>query len=159
MIKCQYPGEPGVDVCGCPTCPPPPDAGRDAGKLACVDLDECACFQANGCGVVSEACYCPFPQCSSSGACVCGGGKFIGCAPVALTNCTAAKARVAALCPEFSGSPFDTLCAPSDTGCVTKCLNQVTACGDMSCYTCRDCKCKADPFMTCLDQCTRALAQ
>jgi len=68
-------------ACGCPTCEPV-DAGTstDVGKLDCVGLDECSCAATNGCSVIAEACYCPFPKCNQNGACICGGGKFIGCA-------------------------------------------------------------------------------
>jgi hypothetical protein len=143
--------------CGCPTCEPV-DAGVDTGKLACVGLDECACLASNSCAVVSDACYCPFPQCGA-GACDCGGGKFIGCAPAGLDTCAAAKSRVASMCPTLKGATFDGLCQQTDTACVTKCLNDVTACGEVGCSFCEACDCFTDPFMKCVSTCRNALKQ
>jgi Tfp pilus assembly protein PilX len=106
-----------------------------------------------------EACYCPFPQCGS-GACICGGGKFIGCAPVALATCAAATARVAALCPELVGTRFDNFCTSTsdNSGCVTKCLNQVTACGDLVCSSALACDRATDLYTMCMGACKSALA-
>lgn len=144
-------------ACGCPTCEPS-DAGVDSGKLACVGLDECACMASDSCSVVSDACYCPFPQCGS-GACVCGGGKFLGCVPAGLNTCAAAKARVASLCPTLKGPTFDGLCQQTDAACITKCLDDVTACSDVSCSFCEACDCVSDPFARCVSTCKSALKQ
>jgi hypothetical protein len=142
------------DPCACPICAPV-DAGTkaDGAKLACVDLDECACGAANGCSIISEACYCPFPQCGS-GACICGGGRFIGCAPVELSTCGNAKARVGALCPNIKSTVFDNLCSQTNSACITKCLNEVTSCSDVSCAFCDYCDCATDRFLTCVGKCT-----
>ena len=142
--------------CGCPICAPG-DAAGETQQVACVGLDECACFTASGCSVIANACYCPFPQCSPNGACVCGGGQFIGCAPTNLTTCTAAKARVAALCPQLHGATFDNLCTQSETACVAKCLNDVGACGEVGCAFCEACDCAGDAFSTCVGKCRSAL--
>jgi hypothetical protein len=108
---------------------------------------------ANGCGVLAESCYCPFPQCGS-GACVCGGGRFIGCAPVSLSTCADAKARIADLCPSIEGATFDNLCAQTNTACITKCLNDVTSCSEVFCTFCDDCDCATDDFLICVGKCT-----
>jgi len=141
--------------CGCSTCEPV-DAGTDTGKLDCVDLDECGCMASDSCTVISDACYCPFPQCGS-GSCVCGGGKFIGCAPVALDTCAAAKSRVASMCPTLKGATFDGLCQQTDSACNTECLNKVTTCGEASCTFCEACDCEGDAFMGCVLSCKNAL--
>jgi hypothetical protein len=160
-VKCAAGTVPSSDPCGCPTCALV-DAGTetkaDATKLACVDLDECSCMAANGCGPIGETCYCPFPQCGS-GACKCGGGKFIGCAPVDLTACANAEARVGNLCPQLAGATFDNLCNQTDTACITKCLNDVTSCADVFCTFCEACDCATDNFLTCVGKCSSGLAQ
>jgi hypothetical protein len=143
------------DPCGCPVCGP---LGTDAGRSDCAGLDECSCRQVNGCGVIAETCYCPYPKCGPNGACICGGGKFVGCAPVQLTNCAAAKARVAAMCPSLSGQTFATVCDGADSLCATKCLDDATACSDVRCSFCDSCDCVADPFSACLAKCKTALA-
>jgi len=160
---CAYPICPAGYVvmtpsCGCPTCVPV-DAGTDTAKLDCVSLDECTCWLTNGCSPITESCWCPYPQCSQSGDCVCGGGKFIGCAPVQLTTCTTAKARVASMCPQLSGATFDSLCQQSDSACITKCLNDVTSCSDISCSMCEACDCVGDAFSQCRASCKSALGQ
>lgn len=148
---------PSPEPCGCPTCAPTTDGGPDGSKLACVGLDECACHAATGCAPIADACYCPYPQCSSAGACVCGGGKFIGCAPSGLTTCTDAKARVASLCPQIGGSIWDAVCNQSDSGCIAACLNQVSACSDIACAMCEACDCASDSFTRCVATCKSAL--
>jgi hypothetical protein len=142
--------------CGCPTCEPV-DAGADAERMACVGLDECACWRTKGCSAVAESCYCPYPQCGNSGACFCGGGKYFGCEPAQLEECTAAKGRVSKLCPNLSGPTFDGLCKGTDNACVTKCLNEVNACGDISCSMCEACDCASDAFMRCRGTCQKQL--
>jgi hypothetical protein len=147
-----------ADRCGCPVCRPF-DAGVDTAKLACLNMDECTCASANGCSVISNACYCPYPQCSPGGACVCGGGKFLGCAPVTLSTCLAAKDRIAGLCPTLSGATFDGLCQQSDSACITKCLNDVTTCSDVLCTFCETCDCATDAFSVCRAKCRSLLTQ
>jgi hypothetical protein len=155
-IGCTGGTVPNPDPCGCPICAPG-DAAAETTKLACADLDECACRNANGCAPIVQLCYCPFPQCGN-GACICGGGKFIGCAPVSLGTCATARSRVAALCPELAGTGFDNLCASSsDGGCITKCLNQVSSCGDILCSFGLTCDRVADPYTMCMSACKSAL--
>jgi hypothetical protein len=147
-----------ADPCACPICAPP-DAGADTRAVGCAGFDECTCVAANGCAVITNTCYCPYDRCLQGGACGCGGGKFLGCAPVQLGTCAAAKARVAGLCPDISGATFDDLCQQSDAGCITKCLNDVTSCGDVRCSFCEICDCAGDAFATCRSKCRSALAQ
>jgi hypothetical protein len=150
---------PNPDPCGCPICASP-DAATDKAQADCKSLDECACRNTNGCAPIAEACYCPFPQCGSNGACICGGGKYLGCAPVGLaTACSVAKAQVAALCPTLKGPTFDGLCARPDSACVTECLGKVTACSDVSCTFCETCGCATDRFSQCLASCTSPMAK
>ena len=126
-------------------------------KPACVGLDECTCQATSGCSVISDSCYCPYPQCGANGACICGGGQFVGCAPASLTTCTDAKARVAGLCPQLQGPTWDGLCSVSDSVCVTKCLNELGSCSDISCTLCETCDCASDPYMRCVSNCKNAL--
>jgi hypothetical protein len=141
--------------CGCPTCVPV-DAGPQA---TCKDLDECACQRTEGCAPLVESCYCPYPQCGSNGACVCGGGKYLGCAPAGLATCSGAKAQLAGLCPTLKGPTFDGLCAGTNSACITKCLGEVNSCSDVSCTFCEACDCVGDRFSLCLGTCTSAMAQ
>jgi hypothetical protein len=157
-VKCASGSVLGTDVCGCPTCDPVPDAGSETGQPACVGLDECACADTAGCSVLAGPCYCPFPKCGS-GACFCGGGPYLGCAPLELASCDSAKARIAALCPEIKGATFDSLCAQPDPECITECLNEVTSCGDVFCTFCDECDCATDRFSTCVGRCKTALTQ
>jgi hypothetical protein len=171
-VKCAY-GSVRDPVCGCSICIAPDagigldlppvqdasretmDAGTDAEAMACVGLDECACWNTKGCAAVAESCYCPYPQCGHSGACFCAGGKYFGCAPEQLEECTAAKTHVSKLCPSLSGPIFDGLCKGTDNACVTKCLKEVNACGDISCSMCRACDCVSDAFTKCRGACQR----
>lgn len=158
-IECVGGTVPNPNPCGCPICAPADAAAAETAKLGCVNLDECTCRLTSGCTAIAESCYCPYPHCDQSGACVCGGGQFIGCAPVDLATCTNAKARVAGLCPHLSGSTFDTLCQRSDSACVTKCLNEVSSCGDVACAFCEACDCVADGFSACVGSCNTALGE
>ena len=119
-------------------------------KLDCVDLDECACYLTNGCGPIAEPCYCPLPKCGA-GACICGGGFFLACAPVMLTTCAAAKARVAEMCPTLAGPTFENLCDKGDL-CTIKCLNQVSSCGDVDCSF-GELDCARDAYSSCFADC------
>jgi len=147
-----------ADPCGCPICAPS-DASADTEMLDCVGLDECTCFLTSGCSVVTDTCYCPFPNCLQGGACRCGGGKVLGCAPQGLTTCTAAKARVAAMCPTLSGATFDSVCQQRDSVCVEECFNEVTSCRDVGCAFCEACDCAGDRFDTCRAKCRSLLAE
>jgi hypothetical protein len=158
-IRCAYGTIPSSDPCDCPTCALP-DAGTDSSPSPCSALDECACADANGCAVLAEACYCPFPQCNPNGACICGGGKFVGCVPAGLDSCPDAKARVADLCPSLAGPVLDDLCdRTDDTLCITKCLDELDSCSDIFCSLCVDCDCAVDDFSMCVAQCRTRLAQ
>jgi hypothetical protein len=155
QVKCAPGAVPTLDACGCTVCGFP-DAGTDTGKLACVGLDECSCLATKGCAPIAESCYCP-TQCTGA-VCVCGGGRFLGCAPTDLNTCTAAKARVGSLCPQLKGATWDGLCQQSDSACVTKCLDEVTSCGDLSCSMCEACDCASDAFMRCRGACPKTLS-
>jgi hypothetical protein len=150
---------PNPDPCTCPVCAPTSDAavakdvGGETSPASCTGLDECACFTTTGCTPIAEPCWCPFPQCNSSGACICGGGRFFACAPQAIATCAGAKARVAALCPTLKGPTFDGLCTRPAPACVTKCLAEVSSCSDVFCSFCETCDCAGDQFSNCYAQC------
>ena len=44
----------------------------------CADLGECDCPKSPECRPLTEPCYCAFPQCGN-GACICAGGRYLGC--------------------------------------------------------------------------------
>jgi hypothetical protein len=157
-IGCANGTLPNPDPCGCPICAPA-DAAADKPQAACTRLDECACRSADGCAPIAEPCYCPFPQCGSEGACICGGGKYLGCAPTDVATCSGAKAQLATLCPTLKGPTFDGLCGGTNSACVTKCLGEVTSCSDVFCTFCETCGCASDRFTQCLGKCTSAMAQ
>src|SRR5438067_1852866 len=62
----------------------PPDAGSPdtttPAPTACGALDPCDCMKRPDCQPIAENCFCPYPTCGP-GACFCGGGRFLGCAP------------------------------------------------------------------------------
>ena len=160
-IKCAAGYQTVTPPCGCPTCVlvdggAPADAAVDTSPAACKNLDECACRNSDACAPIAEACYCPYPQCGSNGACICGGGKYLGCAPTALASCSGAKAQVATLCPNLKGPTFDGLCNQANSACLTKCLGEVTTCSDVSCAFCEACDCANDRFTQCVANCTNA---
>jgi hypothetical protein len=140
--------------CGCPTCVPV-DAGSDSGGSSCSALDECACLASKTCAPIAEACYCP--SCEPGVVCACGGGRYVGCAPAGQSSCTDARARVASLCPQLASDSFKNLCNQKGTECITKCLNEVTACGDLACSMCDQCDCAGDTFSSCVAACRKAL--
>lgn len=140
--------------CGCPTCVPV-DAGADSGGSSCSALDECACMASKTCAPIAEACYCP--SCEPGVVCACGGGRYVGCAPVDTATCTSARARVASLCPQLTSATFKNLCTQKGSECTTKCLNEVTACGDITCSMCEGCDCAGDKFSRCMATCQTAL--
>jgi hypothetical protein len=165
-IKCKAGDQLVTPTCGCPTCVPgdagPPDAidaAVEKPQATCTNLDACACMKSDACAPITETCYCPYPQCGSNGACICGGGKYLGCAPAGLATCAGAKAQVAALCPTLKGTTFDSLCAQANSACITKCLGDVTSCSDVFCSFCEACDCAGDSFSQCVASCTSALAQ
>ena len=57
------------------------------------------------CQVVAEPCYCPFPTCGA-GACGCGGGRFVGCAP-----------RASGCAGSISCRPAERAAGPDARGC------------------------------------------
>jgi len=157
-IACLNGMLPNPDPCDCPICAPA-DAGIEAAQPACIGLDECTCRATSGCGSIAQPCYCPFPTCDRSGACVCGGGKFVGCAPTGLGTCAAARDRVASLCPQLSQSSLPSVCDSGQSApeCIIKCLNDVGSCRDVACSFCETCDCAGDAFYTCLGKCRTLL--
>jgi len=141
-----------------------PDGSTQTQTVGCASLDECACYAAGDrCSMVTESCWCPI-VCDSKVACVCGGGKFLGCQDSAGTqSCDAQVARVQNLC---AGQPFTSflngICSSGalNPTCVGGCLSQLTtvdSCAQIDCSFCTTCDC-AGPAMpsqlrTCIDGC------
>lgn len=101
-----------LSIICCAACAAPP--GSDEGDMSrppedlasdCAALTECACRSRTGCQVIAEPCYCPFPQCGE-GACICGGGRYLGCAP-----------RSSACESSVSCRPAGRIAGPDGRGC------------------------------------------
>jgi hypothetical protein len=128
------------------------DGKREAGARACSSFDECECLEANGCAPIAEPCWCP----EACGAiCTCGGGRYIGCAPIDRYTCAGASKQVASLCPAVAAE-VEALCS-SGAPCAIKCLNEVETCDDVMCTTCKDCKCVQDDYSRCVEECNLQL--
>jgi hypothetical protein len=129
---------------------------------ACASLGECDCYAAgNRCTMLTESCWCP-SVCDSKIACVCGGGKFLGCEDsTGTTNCDTQLARVQNLC---ANHPFlndlSNVCASNPT-CIGGCLSQLTtvdSCAQIDCSFCTACDCSSpsppSQLSTCIAGCT-----
>jgi hypothetical protein len=139
------------------------DGGQDGSspnQALCAPLDECGCWAAlDRCTPRTEACWCP-DRCAAV-ACICGGGKFLGCdgkAPPATMACGDALAAVQQTC---AGLPFvgliGDLCSRPNPACVTDCLTRVASCAEIDCSFCTFCDCAPpatpSPFAACLASC------
>lgn len=81
--------------------------GEDLAAVSrCSALSACECLADRGCASITEPCFCPHPLCGP-GACICGGGAFLGCAP-AESNCTSV----------VSCRPAGRMGAPDAKGCL-----------------------------------------
>ncbi|HEY5448952.1 MAG TPA: hypothetical protein VIQ54_09385, partial [Polyangia bacterium] len=71
---------------------------------ACSTLGACECMAASDrCSARTEACWCP-SECNPNIACICGGGKFLGCENKAVAgSCASELSAVQAKC---AGQPF-----------------------------------------------------
>ena len=83
----------------------------------------------------------------------------MGCASAKYATCKDAMNRVGSLCPELNPASLAALCDQSDILCVTKCLNEVTACSDIACGICPMCFCAQDKYSTCMQSCRTFLAE
>jgi hypothetical protein len=145
-----------------------PDGSTQPG--ACGSLSECACYQASDrCTLRTESCWCP-SVCDSKIACVCGGGRFLGCEDKAATSCATELAAVQAKC---AGQPFvqyigdlctlpPTQMAAPSPACVAGCLANLAnggSCSEIDCSFCPVCDCAGpaapSPFVTCLAACNQ----
>ncbi len=63
-------------------------AGGGLPATTCAGLDYCDCSANAACTVVAEPCFCPcgVEPCEPNCECPCSGGKYLGCAPVSITN-------------------------------------------------------------------------
>lgn len=136
---------------------------------ACASLGACACMAASDrCVGRTEACYCP-TECDPNIACICGGGRFLGCEDKAVfAGCTTALATVQAKC---TGQAFvqyiGGLCSSAaDPTCVAGCLatlNNTGSCAEIDCYFCPACDCAPpttpSPFRACLQTCAPPLPE
>jgi hypothetical protein len=155
----------------------PPDASPPS---SCAGLSECDCYRAAGCEVRAEACWCPFPECDPNGACVCGGGKFIGCVPAgamcpqiscglvgtaspdtrgclqcdAPPDCNTARARLQTNC-NFAAEYIAGLSCAKNPSCVAECLDALERCEDVTCDFCSTCDCggQTTSFTQCYAAC------
>jgi len=160
------------------------DALADVDGAGCIGLGACDCWRRSECDVVSELCWCPFPECGTNGACGgCGGGKFLGCAPRSSgcpSGITCGPAAVGYAGPDGKGcyrcdysddcmTAFMRLkerCMLGDAivggfscsknaACVTQCVNDVKQCSDVGCGLCQVCGCGAfGSFEKCFWACT-----
>jgi hypothetical protein len=169
---------------------PSPDLARapeaDLGQsspvpTSCNAREKCSCGLDSSCTVVVQPCWCGPDECGN-GACVCGGGAYVGCAPAgcpsvltcplaqlpttpdadgcyrcrpsAPTSCEAAKSHLAATCG-FGNAYLAGLSCQSNTACITRCLNEVQRCEDVGCDWCTVCDCgRSDsPLSRCVHDC------
>ena len=129
------------------------EAGGEVSSPECVGREECTCVATSGCAAIAESCWCPSPKCEASANCVCGGGRFISCAPANWSTCATAKARIGALCPSINSETFKSLCDSPMVPCTTKCLAEVKSCIEVSCSFCDACDCAGDAYGACYQQC------
>jgi len=125
------------------------------------------------CVASTEPCWCP-SECDPNIACICGGGRFLGCQErtTTTTACSTALAAVQAKC---AGQPnvqyIGGLCTLTATSipaasptCVAQCLSNLAtsgSCSEIDCYFCPNCDCAPpapSPFRDCLAACPTALA-
>jgi hypothetical protein len=137
-----------------------PDGSTTA---ACASLGACACMAASDrCTVLAESCWCP-SACDPSIACVCGGGRFLGCEDNALVgSCTGWLSAVQNQC---AGQPFvpdigDLCTTAANPNCVSSCLANLKyfgQCSEIDCSFCPVCDCAPpaaqSPFATCIASC------
>lgn len=156
----------------------PPDGG---GPQGCIGVSECACFgQRAACTLIAEPCHCPYPQCGG-GLCACGGGKYLGCAPMASgcpssvacrpagrhtpqdakgcvscayqETCEQAFAQMTETCSDKKGLLSAFSCARNPS-CVTACINALARCEDIGCGLCAQCGCgRVGAFEQCVFKC------
>jgi hypothetical protein len=132
---------------------------------ACATLGACECMAASDrCSAQVEACWCP-SECDPNIACICGGGRFLGCADKAVVaSCTNELAAVEAKC---TGQPgfvqyLGDICSSSNPSCVAGCLANLKntgSCTEIDCNFCPVCDCAGTttPFVACLSACNPPL--
>ena len=152
----------------------------DAQLSGCTAWSECECRAHAECTAVTEACYCP-PGCGSPDPqCLCGGGRYFGCAPVAshcgglaclpaqpptgpdgrgcyacgtATSCAEGRAAILGNCRQSEALLFGLRCDKNPT-CVLGCMQKLAKCDDVGCAFCATCDCAANtPFATCVFAC------
>ncbi len=159
----------------------PDGAAGDGG--GCIGLSECSCWDRRAsCQPIAESCWCPMPKCGP-GACICGGGSFLGCAPQASgcaatvhclpagrpgpqndkgcigcayqNGCDQAFAQMVGTCTGQKGR-LDLFSCTKNPACVTDCINKLARCEDIGCGLCSACGCAFNgPFETCYFACVK----
>ena len=153
-----------------------------AAAPSCIGLDECSCWRRKDCQVVADSCWCPHDSCAPNGACACGGGKFLGCAPVASAcppivkcrpagrpagpdgkgcyrcdhaqACDLAFKRLKEGCRISDGLLSAFTCARDYPECLAACANKATRCDEIGCGLCAACGCaKFGAFEKCVYDC------
>ena len=132
------------------------------GPDTCASLGACECMAAsNRCTPVAEACWCP-SECNPNIACICGGGRFLGCQPNDLVaSCAEWLTSVQSQC---AGEPFvqyiGDLCTTANPICVSSCLANLKnfgQCAEIDCSFCPVCDCAPpaaqSPFAACIAAC------
>jgi hypothetical protein len=130
--------------------------------------------------VVADGCWCPSPQCDPHGACLCGGGPFLGCVAAVRNcpsiscgllgsaspdgtgclacapplDCASARDRLKSVCG-FADSFLVGMTCSINPACVAACLNKLGSCADVGCSFCDNCQCGGarTPFTDCYTAC------
>lgn len=156
------------------------DQSSPAGDLAgsCIGQSECACLASPSCQPIAEACWCP--SACDGRTCLCGGGRFFGCAPRASgcaptvtcgpagrtsqdaagcvtctlkTDCAQAAEALKDGCPQ-KRMYLDGLSCARAPDCVLRCINAVRTCEDVGCGLCTTCRCiNPGVFEQCVAKC------
>ena len=131
---------------------------------ACSTLGACECMAANDrCSARTEACWCP-SECNPNIACICGGGRFLGCDDRSVvSSCEAELARVEAMCGATAMvGQVRSLCATGNPVCIQGCLAQLTttqSCSQIVCGFCLTCDCVLPEMPSALKTCVDGCAQ
>jgi len=139
-------------------------SGKDgsAPTGACATLGACECMATSDrCAARTEACWCP-SECNPNIACICGGGRFLGCEDKAVV--AACASELAAVQDKCAGQIPDIsyLCNDAvDPNCVSSCLANLKntgLCSEVDCRFCQLCDCAppptTSPFATCIASCS-----
>jgi hypothetical protein len=129
---------------------------------ACASLGACDCYAAaDRCAMQTESCWCA-SACDPNIACVCGGGRFLGCEEKSLfAGCTTALAAAKTKCPDHAPGTDDLCSTAADPSCVAACLanfNSTGSCAELGCSCEVVCECippapSPNPLVNCISAC------